>query len=116
MPNAGEFLEFIKKDIDPVIFESVNSKRASHLKRIKRRLDMGFYVLVVIMVGINGLMAYFAITESDTILAVFTGFWALLTVSILYETNKSRKKDPDRILWVWEWLEWKLFSGFKERQ
>ena len=67
------------------------------------------------MVGINGLMAYFSITESDSVLSVFTGFWTIFTVGVIYATDQSRKKDPERILWVWEWLEWKLFKGYRDR-
>lgn len=114
--KAVATLEFIKQDIDPVIFESVNTKRSKRLKRIRGRLDIGFYVLVTTMVGINGLMAYFSFTGSDSVLSVMTGFWTVFTVGVIYATNQSRNKDPERILWLWEWLEWKLFKGFKERE
>ena len=113
--KAVATLEFIKQDIDPVIFDSVNTKRSARLKRIRGRLDIGFYVLVVTMVGINGLMAYFSLTQSDTVLSVFTGLWTIFTVGVIYVTDQSRKKDPERILWLLEWLEWRLFKGYRDR-
>ena len=114
--KAVATLEFIKQDVDPVVFESVNTKRASRLKSIRRRMDTGFNALVVLMVSITLLMASLAFTESDATLAIFTGFWTLFTAGIVYETNKSRKNDPERILWLGEWLEWKLFKGFEDRE
>ncbi len=114
--KAVATLEFIKQDMDLGIFETVNTKRSARLNRIRRRLDFGFYVLVVTMVGISGLIAYFAFTERDPILSIFTVLWSLFTVGIIYITNNSRKKNPERILWVWEWLEWKLFKGYKDRE
>ena len=113
--KAVATLNFINKDVDLNLLESVNTKRSTRLKRIRRRLDIGFYVISAVMIGITGLMAYFAYVESDQILAGFTGFMALLAVGIIYLTDRSRKNDPERILWFWEWLEWLLFRNYKNK-
>lgn len=108
-------LNFIKEDIDPGILETVNTKRVKRLKDIRRTLDAGFYVASAILLGINVLMGYFAYTNANTVLAIFTGFWAIFVLGIIYLMNKSRVNDPEKILWIWEWLEWRLFKGYKER-
>ncbi len=113
--KAVATLEFINKDVDLNLLETVNTKRSRRLKRIRKRLDIGFYVVSAVMLGITGLMAYLAIVESDRVLVGFTGFFALFSVVIIYMTNQSRKKDPERILWIWEWLEWKLVGNYKNR-
>jgi len=113
--KAVATLNFINKDVDLNLLESVNTKRSTRLKRIRRRLDIGFYVISAVMIGITGLMAYFAYVESDQILAGFTGFMALLAIGIIYLTDRSRKNDPERILWFWEWLEWLLFRNYKNK-
>ena len=113
--KAVATLNFINQDIDLNLLESVNTKRSTRLKKIKRRLDIGFYVVTATMMGITGLMAYFAYVEADKVLAGFTGFMALLSLGIIYMTNQSRKNDPERILWIWEWLEWKLIGNYKNK-
>ena len=60
-------------------------------------------------------MGYFAGSESDTTLAVFTGMWGLFSFGLIFMMNRSRVNDPEKILWVLEWLEWKLFRGYKDR-
>ena len=60
-------------------------------------------------------MGYFAWSESDTTLAVFTGIWGLFSFGLIFMMNRSRVNDPEKILWVLEWLEWKLFRGYKDR-
>ena len=113
--KAVATLNFINKDVDLNLLESVNTKRSTRLKRIRRRLDIGFYVVSAVMIGITGLMAYFAYVQSDSVLAGFTGIFAIFTLGIIYQTNQSRKNDPERILWVWEWLEWKLVGNYKNK-
>ena len=113
--KAVATLNFINQDIDLNLLESVNTKRSTRLKKIKRRLDIGFYVVTATMMGITGLMAYFAYVEADKVLAGFTGFMALLSLGIIYMTNQSRKNYPERILWIWEWLEWKLIGNYKNK-
>lgn len=113
--KAVATLEFINKDVDLNLLDSVNTKRSRRLKKIRRRLDIGFYVVSAVMLGVTGLMAYFAYTQSDGVLAGFTGFFALLSIGIIYLTDRSRKNDPEKILWVWEWLEWKLIGNYKNR-
>ena len=110
--KAVATLSFINEDIDMAILEIVNSKRASRLKSIKRRLKIGFYAITMILFSINVIMGYFALTNNDTVLAVFTGIWLLMSSGIIFMTDKSRKNDPERILWVWEWLEWKLVGNY----
>ena len=67
------------------------------------------------MIAITGLMAYFAYVQRDSVLAVFTGFFALLSIGLIFMTDKSRKNDPERILWIWEWLEWRLIGNYKNK-
>ena len=113
--KAVATLNFINKDMDLNLLESVNTKRSTRLKRIRRRLDIGFYVVTVIFAGVTALMGYFAYVESDRILAGFTGVIGLFSLGIIYMTDKSRKNDPERILWLWKWLEWKLLGNYKNK-
>ena len=113
--KAVATLEFINKDVDLNLLDSVNTKRSRRLKKIRRRLDIGFYVVSAVMLGVTSLMGYFAYTQSDGVLAGFTVFFALLSIGIIYMTDRSRKNDPEKILWVWEWLEWKLIGNYKNR-
>ena len=113
--KAVATLNFINKDVDLNLLESVNTKRSTRLKKIRRRLDIGFYVVSAVMIGITGVMGYLAYVESDTVLAGFTGVFAIFSVGIIYMTERSRKKDPERILWLWEWLEWKLVGNYKNK-
>jgi hypothetical protein len=113
--RAVATLDFINRDVDISLLRSVNTKRADRLKAIRRRLDYGFYAVTAVMVGVTGLFAYFAYFDSDPVLTSFTGIWALFAAGIIYLTDRSRKNDPDRILWVWEWLEWKLVGNYKNK-
>ena len=108
-------LNFINKDIDLNLLDSVNTKRSTRLKKIRRRLDIGFYVVSAVMIGVTGLMGYFAYVEADRILAGFAGFMALFSIGIIYMTDRARKNDPERILWIWEWLEWKLIGNYRNK-
>lgn len=113
--KAVATLNFINKDVDLNLLDSVNTKRSTRLKKIRRRLDIGFYVVSAVMIGITGLTGYLAYVESDRILAGFTGLIGLFSLGIIYMTNRSRKNDPERILWFWEWLEWKLIGNYKNK-
>jgi len=95
--KAVATIEFINKDVDLNLLETVNTKRSKRLKAIKKRLDTGFYVFSSIMIAITGLMVYFAYVQRDSVLAVFTGFFALLSIGLIFMTDKSRKNDPDRM-------------------
>jgi len=114
--KAVAVLEFIKKDIDTSVLETLNTRKAERLRWIRRRMDAGYYVASAVLLGITGLMGYFAITEADPVLAAFTPVWGLMSVGLIYLMNRSRKRDPERILWVVEWLEWRLLGGYKERR
>jgi hypothetical protein len=70
----------------------------------------------VVLLGITGLMDYFAYVERDPVLAAFTPVWGALSAGLIYSMNRSRRRDPERILWVVEWLEWRLLGGYKERR
>ena len=94
------------------ILESVNQKRAIRLREIRRALNIGFFIACSIFVAVFGLMGYFAWREADNVLAVFTGIWGLFSLGLILLTNNSRKKDPEKILWIVEWL---LLRGYKER-
>ena len=113
--KAVSTVEYINKDVDLNLLESVNSTRGKRLKAIKRRLNIGFYTVTGLMLGITGLMGYFSYTDGAPVLAVFTGIWAIFSIGIIYMTHRSRKNDPERILWIWEWLEWKLVGNYKNR-
>jgi len=113
--KAVATLNFINQDVDLNLLESVNTKRSTRLKKIRRRLDIGFYFMTALFTGVTVLMAYFAYVESDIVLAGFTGIIALFSIGIIYMTDKSRKNDPERILWLWEWLEWKLVGNYKNK-
>ena len=113
--KAVATLNFINKDIDLNLLESVNTKRSKRLKKIRKRLDIGFYVVTALFVGVTGLMAYFSYVESDSILSAFTLVFALFSIGIIYMTDRSRKNDPERILWLFEWLEWLLFRNYRNK-
>jgi hypothetical protein len=114
--KAVATLHFITQDIDTSILESVNSKRAKRLREIRGTLDTGFYIVSVFLLGITGLMGYFSWSEGDTVLAVFTGIWGIVSFGLIFLMNRSRVRDPEKILWIVEWLEWKLFRGFKDQK
>jgi hypothetical protein len=114
--KAVAVLDFIKKDIDTSVLETLNTRRAERLRWIKRRMDIGYYIAAAILLGITGLMGYFAVTEWDPVLTAFTTVWGMMTAGIIYLMNRSRKRDPERILWLVEWLEWRLLGGYKERR
>lgn len=114
--KAVAVLEFIKEDIDTGVLETLNTRRGERLRWIRRRMDMGFYFASAVLLGITGLMGYFAYVERDPVLAAFTPVWGVLSAGLIYLMNRSRKKDPERILWVVEWLEWRLLGGYKERR
>ena len=113
--KAVATLEFINKDVDLNLLATVNTKRSDRLKAIRRRLDIGFYVVSIVMISIDALAFYFAYTESDSVLWTFTSIFVIFSALIIYLTDRSRKKDPERILWVWEWLEWKLVGNYKNK-
>ena len=114
--KAVAVLEFINKDIDTSFLETLNTRRSERLRWIRRRMDVGYYVAGAMLLGITSLMGYFAITERAPVLAAFTPVWGLMSVGLIYLMNRSRKRDPERILWVFEWFEWRLLGGYKERR
>jgi hypothetical protein len=113
--KAVATLEFINKDIDLSLLKSVNTKRATRLKRIRRDLDIGFYVFTALMIGVSGVGVYLAYVESDAVLTAFVGLLTIFAIGLIILANHSRKKDSERILWIWEWLEWKLVGNYKNR-
>jgi hypothetical protein len=34
---------------------------------------------------------------------------------MIYLMNRSRERNPERMLWFIEWLEWRLFRGYRDR-
>jgi len=114
--KAGAVLEFIKEGIDTGILVTLNTRRGERLRWIRRRMDAGFYVASAVLLGITGLMGYFAFVERDPVLAAFTPVWGVFSAGLIYLMNRSRRRDPERILWVVEWLEWRLLGGYKERR
>ena len=114
--KAVAVLEFIKEGIDTGILVTLNTRRGERLRWIRRRMDAGFYVASAVLLGITGLMGYFAFVERDPVLAAFTPVWGVFSAGLIYLMNRSRRRDPERILWVVEWLEWRLLGGYKERR
>jgi hypothetical protein len=114
--KAVAVLEFIKQDLDTGVLETLNTRRADRLRWIRRRMDAGYFVVSAVLLGITGLMGYFAFVERDPVLAAFTPVWGALSAGVIYLMNRSRMKDPERILWAVEWLEWRLLGGYKERR
>ena len=114
--KAVAVLEFIKEGIDTGVLETLNTRRGERLRWIRRRMDAGFYFASAVLLGITGLMGYFAFVERNPVLAAFTPVWGVLSAGLIYLMNRSRKKDPERILWVVEWLEWRLLGGYNERR
>ncbi|MCW4049163.1 MAG: hypothetical protein NWE89_05435 [Candidatus Bathyarchaeota archaeon] len=114
--KAVAVLSFIKSDIDEGILETVNTKRARRLKGIRRRLNIGFYLGALIINSVTILMIYLAWLEGDTVLWMFTPIWGALGIGVTLLMNRSRHNDPDRILWVVEWLEWRLFGNYRARE
>lgn len=113
--KAVATIEFINKDVDVSLLDTVNTKRSQRMKAIKRRLNIGFYTVTGVMLAVTGLMAYFSLTDKDPVLTGFTVIWAIFSVVIIYLTDRSRRNDPERILWLWEWLEWRLIGNYKSK-
>jgi hypothetical protein len=67
------------------------------------------------MLGVTGVAAYLAYVESDGVLTAFVGLWTIFAIGLIIWGYHSRKKDSERILWVWEWLESKLVGNYKKR-
>ena len=113
--KAISVLEYIYQDIDEASIKTLNTKRVRRLRSIRRRMDVGFYIVTIVMVGTTGLMGYLAWVEHEQILGLFTILFGAMSAFVIYMVDRSRKRDPDRILWALEWLEWKLFGGFRKR-
>jgi len=113
--KAVSVLTFIHEDIDASLLETVNTKRSERLKSIRKRMDYGFYFLGLILLGVTCVAGTFAEAQGDPVLRAFTGFWVLFSVGLMYFVNRSRKRDPERILWLVEWLEWRLFGNYRAR-
>jgi hypothetical protein len=113
--KAISVLEYIYQDIDEVSIKTLNTKRKIRLRSIRRSLDVGFYIATIALAGTTVISGYFAWVEKDQILSLVTVFVGALSAFLIYNMNRSRKRDPERILWFWEWLEWKLFSGFRSQ-
>jgi hypothetical protein len=113
--KAISVLEYIYQDIDEASIKTLNTKRATRLKSIRRSLNVGFYILTIALAGTTVISGYFAWVEKDPILNFFVVLVGAFSAFLIYLMNRSRKRDPERILWFWEWLEWKLFSGFRSQ-
>jgi len=50
------------------------------------------------------------------VLNIFTGLFAVLVAFIPYMTNRSRLKDPERVLRVIEWFEWRVLGKNQYRR
>ncbi len=113
--KAVATLNFISEGIDMGILETVNTKRADRLRRIQKQQDIGFYIITSVLIGLNILSGYLAYVTSETFLAVIAGVWALFSVFMIYMMDRFRKDGSERILWVWEWLEWKLVGNYDKK-
>jgi len=113
--KAVAVLSFIHEDVDTSLLGMVNTKRSTRLKSIRKRVNFGFYFLGLILLAITCLMGTMAEAQGDPVLRAFTGFWVLFSVGLMYFANRSRKRDPERVLWLVEWLEWRLFGNYRAR-
>ena len=113
--KAVATLEFIKKDLDMSVLEGLNDKRAQRLKRIRRNQDVGFYVGALIMASLPVLLGYYAWVGADQVLVIFALLSVGFAVGLIYLMNRARRRNPERILWFIEWLEWRLFRGYRDR-
>jgi len=112
--RAVAVLDFILEEVDASTLGSVNTKKAKRLESIKRSMDYGFGFLVFIMIGSIAFMGTLA-DKGDPTLGVITGFWVMFAIGLIYLANRSRRKDPEKILWVVDWLRWKLFGNYRAR-
>ena len=113
--KAVAVLSFIHEDVDTGLLGMVNTKRSKRLKSIRKRVNFSFYFLGLILLGITAVTGPMAEAQGDPVLRAFTGFWVLFSVGLMYLVNRSRKRDPERILWLVEWLEWRLFGNYRDR-
>ena len=113
--KAVAVLSFIHEDVDTGLLGMVNTKRSKRLKSIRKRVNFGFYFLGLILLGITAVTGTFAEAQGDPVLRAFTGFWVLFSVGLMFLANRSRKRDPERILWLVEWLELRLFGNYRAR-
>lgn len=109
-------LDFIHQDVDSGILELADTRRARRLRSIRRNMDHGFYFLGIAMITMTGVFGYLAWVEDDPVLNIFTGLFAVLVAFILYMTNRSRMKDPERVLRVIEWFEWRILGKNQYRR
>jgi hypothetical protein len=112
--KAVATLEFIKKDLDISVLEGLNDKRAQRLKWIRMNQDVGFIIGALVMASMPVLFGYHAWVEANQVLVIFTLLSAVFAAGIIYLMDRSRKRNPERILWFIEWLEWRLFRGYRE--
>ena len=113
--KAVAVLLFIHEDVDNGLLGTVKTKRTERLKSIRRRIDYAFYFLGFILLAVTALAGTLAEANGDPVLRAFTGFWVLFSVGLMYLANRSRKRDPERILWLLEWFEWRLFGNYSQR-
>lgn len=113
--KAVAVLSFISEDVDAGLLGTVNTQRSKRLKSIRRRIDYSFYFLGFILLGVTCVAGTFAEAQGNPVLRAFTGFWVLFSVGLMYLGNRSRKRDPERILWLVEWLELRLFGNYRAR-
>ncbi|TRO47181.1 hypothetical protein E2P65_04765 [Candidatus Bathyarchaeota archaeon] len=113
--KAVAVLSFIHEGVDNGLLGMVNTKRSERLKSIRRRINYAFYFLGLILLAVTAIAGTMAEVRGDPTLRAFTGFWVLFSVGLMYLANQSRKRDPERILWLVEWLEWRLFGNYSQR-
>ena len=113
--KAVAVLSFIHEDIDNGLLGMVNTKRSERLKSIRRRINYAFYFLGFILLAVTAIAGTIAEAQGDPVIRAFTGFWVIFSAGLLYLANRSRNNDPERILWMVEWLEWRLFGNYRQR-
>jgi len=113
--RAVAVLDFILEDVDAATLGSVNTKKAERLESIKRNMDYGFGFLVFIMIGSIAFMGTLA-DKGDPTMEVLTGFWVMFAISLIILANRSRRKDPEKVLRLVDWLQWKLFGNYRARR
>ena len=113
--KAVAVLSFIHEDVDNGLLGMVNTKRSQRLKSIRRRINYAFYFLGFILLAVTAIAGTIAEARGDPVIRAFTGFWVIFSAGLMYLANRSRNNDPERILWMVEWLEWRLFGNYRQR-
>ena len=80
---------------------------------MRRNQDAGFIVGALVMASIPVLFGYNAWVETNQVLWAFTLASAVFAAGVIRLMNRARERNPERIRWFIEWLEWRLLRGYR---